>query len=210
MDGVISDTQKWHARIESKLLEEVGIQITPEAITQKYAGVEDIRWFKEVFDKEGIKKDPAQILSRKWELIEELVSSEGVPPVDGSQALVKALHEDGFVLAVASSSPLSFIKIVIKHLELENYFSALTSADEVEKGKPAPDIFLLSAKRIGSLPNDSVVIEDGRSGIIGAKAAQMKAIGLVPNMNESDFPADLLVESLNELSPQVIENLVAS
>ncbi len=99
-----------------------------------------------------------------------------------------------------------FINEVVKELDLKKHFDVLVSAQEVENGKPAPDIFLLAASRLGVLPEEAIVIEDGKSGMIGAAAAKMKSIGLVADVT-GDYPATLLVSSLEHISVDTIHEL---
>jgi HAD superfamily hydrolase (TIGR01549 family) len=108
------------------------------------------------------------------------------------------LKENGFPLAIASASIKSFINLVVKELGLENIFDVLVSSTEVAKGKPAPDIFLLAAKKLGADPENCIVIEDGIKGMEAAKNAGMKCIGLVADKNGA-YPADILVNSLTEI-----------
>ena len=88
-------------------------------------------------------------------------------------------------------------------------FDSVVSAREVERGKPDPAIFLLAAERLETVPEQCVVIEDGRSGMIGAQAANMKAIGLVTDASDT-YPADLIVTSLQQVSVQTINDLIGA
>jgi HAD superfamily hydrolase (TIGR01509 family) len=208
MDGVISDTQRWHAQIESKLLDELGVKISPEKITATYAGIEDRRWIDEILQEKNLKISLDNIIKKKWRLESEMIEKEGVTEIEGSIDLIKELARSEFSLAVASSSPIHFIKAILNNLNISSFFSVICSADEVLHGKPAPEIFLLAAARLNVEPRYSVVIEDGRSGILGAQKAGMKTIGLVPNKNKSDFPANILIESMKEISPESIKALL--
>ena len=89
-----------------------------------------------------------------------------------------------------------------KHLVLND---ALVSAQEVNHGKPDPDLFLLAAERLGVEPTECIVIEDGKSGMIAAKKANMFSIGLVKDI-KADYPADRLVTELNDISVEELKN----
>lgn len=162
--------------------------------------------FSEVFGVAGITTNLRDISREKWEEMEKEVSW-GIQEIPGSVSLVRDIRAVSFPLGVASSSPMHFIEKVLHSLRIRDNFSALASSEEVAYGKPAPDVFLLCANRLGVLPRECVVIEDGIAGMEGAKRAGMKCIGLVPDRNKTGYPADLLVERLCELSPGLFKSL---
>jgi len=200
MDGVISDTQKLHSKVEAEILNRYGIDITPNEITKKYSGVKTSDFFHDLLKDKYV--DVNLLLEEKWKKMINL-ARENVPEIDGSTNLINLLKEDGFSLAVASASRMEFIKLVLFKLKLEDKFEQVVSADEVKNGKPAPDIFLLAAKKLNKKPEECLVIEDGISGMEGARNAKMKCIGLVQNLNE-EYPADILVTDLKQISLEKI------
>jgi HAD superfamily hydrolase (TIGR01509 family) len=206
MDGVISDTQVLHAHNESELLKEYGIDMRPEEISRRYAGVPDEVQFPEIFKEAGKELlDLSGFIRRKWDNMFDF-PTEDIRPIPGALELIDLLYEKKIPLAVASGSPMNFIEHVLGSLNRREKFSVLVSGDEVTNGKPAPDIFLLAAKRLGVAPEECVVIEDGLSGMQGAKAAGMKCVALLTNVRSEESPADIKVTDLQELS---IENLIA-
>lgn len=206
MDGVISDTQKFHAEVEAVLLKDLGIVMTPETISQTYAGVTDEKMFSELFKEYGVPVYMVkEVVSKKWNLMRELARGK-ITAVPFVIPLIRTLNKNGFKLAIASASTTVFINEVVAALHIGEYFDAIVSAQEVQHGKPAPDIFLLAAQRLNVEPRTAVVIEDGRSGMIAATAAQMKSIGLVTDPSE-DYPANKLVSSLNEITEDMIHQL---
>lgn len=206
MDGVISDTQKLHAKVESRLLREYGIDISPQDITKKYAGVKTSEFFEELLRVQKIPYNLNLLMQEKWKQIEALADNS-VDPIDGAIDLIKYLHSMGYKLAVASASNLNYVRTVIYSLNLNNYFDFLASSDMVTRGKPDPEIFLLASSKLGVNPVNCLVIEDGVSGMRGAVSANMKCIGLV-NSREGKYPTKNLVLSLKEITPQYIENLM--
>jgi len=206
MDGVISDTQKFHSEVEALLLKNLGITMTPETISQTYAGVTDERMFSELFAKHGVPVATVKdVVSKKWDLIHELARGK-ITAVPFVIPLIRTLKKSGFKLAIASASTATFINEVVAALDIGKYFDAIVSAQEVQHGKPAPDIFLLAAQRLDVEPQAIVVIEDGKSGMVGATAAQMKSIGLVVDTSD-DYPATKLVSSLSEIGVDMIHQL---
>ncbi len=203
MDGVISDTQKLHAQVEAELLGRYNIKLTPNEITQQYAGVKTEQYFAELL--KSTNANIPELMKEKWGSMEALARKE-VEPIPGAIELIQRLDHEKIPLAVASASTLTFISIVLEKLQIRHHFKAITSAEEVKIGKPDPAIFLLAAQRIKMKPTECVVIEDGRNGMIAAKRAGMQCIGLVTNKKEN-YPADVLVQSLTEVNPERIKNL---
>jgi HAD superfamily hydrolase (TIGR01509 family) len=200
MDGVIADTQVLHAATESRLLQEHGIDLDPHEITRRYAGTPDKLFFVKVFkDAEKLLESAERLIEEKWR---RMFSSgdEHIRPMAGVLELIRGLHDRGISMAVASASRKDFIEKVVTVLGVKDYFSALVSSDEVEHGKPAPDIFLRAAELIGAAPEDCVVIEDGLAGMQAAKAANMKCVALLTHVPAEESPSEIKVNSFYELS----------
>jgi haloacid dehalogenase superfamily, subfamily IA, variant 3 with third motif having DD or ED/haloacid dehalogenase superfamily, subfamily IA, variant 1 with third motif having Dx(3-4)D or Dx(3-4)E len=201
MDGVVSDTQQFHAQVESRLLSDLGVQMSPEQITTRYAGRATEVWFPEALAGYGIEVDAASVsalMATKWQLTWEMVRGR-LQEISGASQLIRQLWSAGLRLAVASSSTRPFILEVLAELRLRPYFHTIVSSQQVERGKPAPDIFLLAAQQLAVPPAQTVVIEDGISGMVGARAAGMPSIGLVAKVDDC-YPATLLVTTLEEIT----------
>jgi beta-phosphoglucomutase family hydrolase len=199
MDGVISDTQGIHAKTESELLKSYGIAMHADEITRRYAGVGDEEMFREIFSR-AQKEIPEikRLVETKWRIMDELVRGN-VKEIPGTREFIERLENLGLPLAVGSASRLAFMELVLAELGLRNRFCVIASAEEVEKGKPEPDLFLLVANRLSVEPENCVVIEDAVSGMIAAKRAKMQCIGLVRDQNEQNYPADLIVTDLRKV-----------
>ena len=207
MDGVISDTQKFHAEVESLILRQYGIEMSPEAITKRYSGVADDVMFIEIFEENGVNNHPPidKIVMDKWNKM-ATVAKGRITAIPHAVDLIRMLKKEGFRLAIASASTTIFIREVLDELTLNEFFDTTVSAQEVKYGKPAPDIFLLAAKRLEVELEACIVVEDGRSGMIGAKAAGIPCIGLVEDTAEG-YPATSLVTSLDQVTLDLIHSL---
>lgn len=206
MDGVISDTQIYHAQAESILLKRFGVSMKPEEITTLYAGVSDEQMFKKIFQKNSIPLDNiTQLINKKWEIMKELLRGI-VYPVPNVINLINELSQNGFALAIASSSSREFIEYVLSELKLREKFNIIVSGEEVIYGKPSPDIFLLAIKKLSVKIDEVLVIEDGISGMMGAKKAHISCIGLVPNISKK-YPTDLQVTSLDQITLTMIQKI---
>lgn len=206
MDGVISDTQKLHSLVESKLLQRYGIEISPEEITQKYSGVRTKDFFDELLQKQQLEYDLNALMDEKWKEMEKY-AQKSVDAIDGAINLIKQLSQSQYPLAVASASNLNYVTTVLKSLEIIDYFSYIVSGDMVSKGKPDPESFLLASKKIDVPPENCLVIEDGISGMQAAKDGNMKCVGLVKDITKS-YPTRNIITSLSQITPKYISQLI--
>lgn len=207
LDGVISDTEELQSSVEVGILKKYGIKMSSSEITEKYAGVSEKEWMKKVLDDCGVSVDISIVVKEKWDRLMAL-KKNSILPIAGAPGLINELKIQKFKLGVASASIMKFIKHVLSELQLEDKFDTITSAEEVEFGKPNPAVFLLTARRLKVQPEECVVIEDGINGMVAAKKAGMKCIGLVSKNGASrTYPADLIVNSLKELTIDQIRRL---
>ena len=202
MDGVISDTQKLHSKVESELLRRYGVNITSSEITARYSGVRTREFFDYLLKKQNKKYDLESLMEEKWSQMEKF-ATESVEAIDGSIELIQRLSYNGYLLAVASASNWNYVQTVLKTLKVFDYFSYIVSGDMVTKGKPDPESFLLASSKIKIPPENCLVIEDGISGMKAAIAGGMKCIGLVEN-KEKLYPTKNLVTSLSEITIEYI------
>ena len=199
MDGVISDTQIIHSTIESDLLKGYGIAIHPQEITRKYAGTRMREWMPDLFKHHNVSAPSMEEVSAKKKVHLENAFRSGIQEVPGTREFILFLKERNMPIAVASASRLALIDLILSELGMKEEFDAITSSEEVKMGKPEPDVFLLAAQRLNVPPSDSLVIEDGISGMIAAKKAGMRCVALVRDGGESDYPADLVVSDLRQI-----------
>lgn len=205
MDGVISDTQKLHSKVESELLNRYDIKITPSEITEKYSGVRTREFFDDLLRDQGQEYNLDLLMEEKWSHMEKF-ASKSVDAIEGAIDLIRRLHNKNYPLAVASASNLNYVRTVLRTLGVIDLFSCIVSGDMVSKGKPDPESFLLASAKMGASPEYCLVIEDGVSGMQAAKTAGMKCIGLVKSTNKT-YPTKNLVTKLSEVSHSYIDQL---
>lgn len=131
-------------------------------------------------------------------------------PLPGLHDLIARLAAMHIPLGVASSSQRHWIEPTLKRLDLEQFFSAICGANDVnERTKPLPDVYLLAAERLGVSPQECVAMEDSKMGLSSAKNAGMKAIAIRTRMNpEQDLSqADMEITHYDQLMEEVLKNL---
>lgn len=130
-------------------------------------------------------------------------------PIDGATELIDALHKANCLLGIGSSGPPENVQVVIERLSRAEHFGAVISRADVQRGKPDPEVFLLGAQRLNVSPSRCIVIEDASAGILAANAAGMASIGLTGTTTRQRLSAaNLVVDSLRELTPQKIVSLL--
>lgn len=134
---------------------------------------------------------------------------KGVQPMPGLFTLADNVKKWGLKRALASSGVREYVGEVLQQLKLADFFDAVVTGDDVAKPKPAPDCFLMAAKKLGVLPANCAVLEDSTNGLIAAKAAGMHAIGVKNPMHDSGqnmSMADIVVNRLDEITLEMLEN----
>ena len=206
MDGVLVDTGQFHYRAWRRLLSENGRGLTEKEFLESF-GIRSVDILRRALGDRS-PEELRQLARRKEEYYREEVAGH-VQPLPGVRDILRSLHQAGFSQAIASSAPPKNIGLVLESTGIGEYFDAIVSGDEVSAGKPDPEIFLEAARRLGAAPSRCVVIEDAIAGVEAAVAARMRCIA-VTNTNPSEklSQPDLVVKSLEELSADVLENLL--
>jgi HAD superfamily hydrolase (TIGR01509 family) len=208
MDGVLVDTEQLWDEVREALTEEWGGRYTPEA-QEAMMGMSSPEWSRYLHEVVGLREPPEVI---RDEVVRRMLAryETDLPVVPGAVEAVRRLAGDGFRLAVASSSNRELIDAVLDRLELTSAFQVTVSSEEVARGKPAPDVYLEAARRLGVPPSACVAIEDSASGIRAAHAAGMRVIAY-PNRHYPPADgvlalADVVIPSLREVTPGNVRN----
>ena len=201
MDGVLVDSEPMHVDAMREVLRPYGIAYT-DSENEEFFGFTDPEVFRVLRARYGLEPDDQALTRRRTVLLVGLARTRTVP-MPGVPDVPTALHGLGYRLAVASSSALDVIRATVDVLGIAALFETLVSGLEVGRGKPAPDIFVETARRLGLAPRACLVIEDSRNGLLAAKAAGMAcAVIPCPATRHEDFSeADWRLDALPELLP---------
>lgn len=148
-----------------------------------------------------------RIANDKEERYRELVRTSGIQLLPGVQYWLNYIQAHGWKQAIASAAPRKNIETVLEVLHIGAYFDIIISSEDVERGKPDPQVFLKAAQRLGVPANQCIVIEDAHAGIEGANRAGMRAIGV--RTNHPDLQADEVVDNLEQLPSNIFEQLLS-
>ncbi|MBI4532317.1 MAG: HAD family phosphatase [Candidatus Melainabacteria bacterium] len=199
MDGTLLDSEPLHLMAYQQLLARYGIRYT-EVENREFLGRTDYAMTQILIERYHLKTTAEDLVQEKETILARLLRKHAVARPGVLKVLQQAKHL-GLPVAIGSAATLATIKLVVSTLHLEPYVKTLVSADDVENGKPAPDIFLLAAKRLGVNPKNCLVIEDSQNGVRAAKAAGMHCVA-VPcdaTRHEDHGKADVILTTLEDL-----------
>jgi len=197
LDGVIADSESLHVKSWKILFARHGMAATDEEY-EHGIGLRDVDWLEYLFARRGQDADVGWWQGAKLDIFRDILEREGAA-FPGVRDLIAALSDAGLLLAVASNSWRENIETMVRKLAVADRFAVLTGHEDVTRAKPAPDIYLLTAERLGVAPSACVVIEDSPVGIEAAKAAGMRCIGVTHTLPaERLVGADLVVDGLTD------------
>ncbi|HWY71320.1 MAG TPA: HAD family phosphatase [Terriglobales bacterium] len=205
MDGTLIDSEEFHWISWRNALADEGITITHQQFLASFGQRNDSilpQWLGTAATPELIEK----IAKAKEELYRHLIIRDGISPLPGVGDWVDRLHKQGWLQAVASAAPRANIDAVLEALSATHIFQAIASAEDVHRGKPDPEVYLVAASRVGVPPERCVVVEDAAAGIEGARHAGMRSIGV--SRDGHRLAADVVVQSLDLLDSDAFEVLL--
>jgi len=194
VDGVIFDSEKLHAEAWKVVFEKRNIFLVDD---KSGVGRSDREFLKELKEKGAVPKNLniREVQDEKLTVLIELANKkvELFPQV---KELLVSL-EKKYILGIASNSDKKFILNIIQNTDLLDYFKSVLTINDIKEPKPSPEIYLLSAKKMGLKPQECVVIEDSTYGIEAAKRAKMKCIAVAHTLPKEKLrKADLLLEQV--------------
>jgi HAD superfamily hydrolase (TIGR01509 family) len=215
-DGVISDSEPCHFAAANKVLDDFGIQLTQQQYYADYLGFTDYELFETV--KKKYKTDfkgtsIEQLVERKAEVFQELIRQTD-HLINGITELIGRLKRNGIKVAVNSGAIAADIKIMLAGSAIEDSFDVIVSADDITKGKPDPEGYLLTLEKLNTVSDSPisakqcVVIEDSRWGIISAKKAGMHVVAVTNSYTAEELKdAEMIIDSVRQLKVSALQKL---
>ncbi len=205
LDGVIVDSEQVWDEVRVELVHEAGLPFPPEA-TRAMMGMSSPEWSRYLVDEVGL---PGTAEQANAAVVERMLQhyADGPPFVPGALAAVQRVGAR-WPLAIASSSNRELIDVVLAAAKLDSVVRIAVSSEEVDRGKPAPDVYLEATRRLGVEPEQAAAVEDSHNGIRSAKSAALRVIA-IPNRHfppdaESLALADVVLASIDELNVEVV------
>jgi beta-phosphoglucomutase family hydrolase len=208
LDGVIIDSEPFHLVVNEKIFANLGIALS-ENDYQSFIGTTHKDMWTTIKRKFNLPQPVPELVNMQVSGNINYIKNEKIEAIQGVADLLFEIKKANIKIGIASSSPTEVIELVINKLGINDYFSAIVGGEKIEKGKPAPDIFLEAAKLLNIKPENCVVIEDSENGVKAAKAAGMKCVGFRnPNTGNQDLKkTDLVVDKYNALKISILRDL---
>lgn len=206
LDGTLVDSEEFHWEAWRETMKVNGVEITHAQFLATFGWRNDAilaQWLGAGLSE----KEVLRVGDAKEACFRELVRSGGIATLPGAAKWVRRLNGEGWLQAIASSAPRANVQAVLDALALAESFQVTVAAEDVQRGKPDPEVFLKAALLLGVTPQESVVVEDAAMGIEAASRAGMRSIGVTV---KGKLPASLSVRSLLDLPLNAFDCLLAN
>lgn len=193
LDGTLWDTQKHHALVETQLMSEHGVQISPEEVSAQYAGRPTELVFKEILNCDDALA--SELMRRKWERVFPAASK--AEQLCNLRELFSRLKEREIQFSIGTASPVRWAHDLLRVNGLSEWFDVknVIGGDMVRNGKPSPDIWIMAA---GDTPlEECLVVEDGRAGIEAAISASIPCALILPRRYDGVIEIQSAVDILD-------------
>ena len=205
LDGVLLDSEQVWDEVREELARERGGR-WHERAQRDMMGMSSPEWSRYMHEVIGLREPPEEVSAEVVRRMGERYRA-ALPLLPGARAAVERL-EARWPLGLASSSNRPLIDLVLEVSGLGRFFRATVSSEEVAHGKPAPDVFLEAARRLGVAPERCTVVEDSANGILAGRAAGMRVVAIpnphFPPGEEALAAADVVLRTLEELTPEAV------
>ena len=205
LDGTLVDSEELHWLAWRHTMADEGISITHDQFLSSFGQRNDSiipSWLGAAATAERIRK----IETAKEDRFRRLVRDAGVSPLPGALEWVNRLNERGWLQAVASSAPRANVDALLRAIGTANILQGIVAAEDVHRGKPDPEVFLVAASRLGVPPERCIVVEDAAAGLEAARRAGMRRIGV--SRSAQQLAADIVVSALDLLEQDAFEKLL--
>lgn len=210
VDGTLVDTAELHFQAWVEVCREEGLTFTRQQFTQTF-GRRNPDIIRMIFGAD-VDEETADRLAERKEQLYRATAARGIELLPGARALLQALAAAGFRQAVGSSAPRANLDLILKMTGIGQFFDALVSMEDTQRGKPDPEVFLKAAAKLGMPPAQCVVFEDAVAGVEAAHAGGMKCVAVRFVGHHSaerlrQAGADLVVDSLEAVDARAVEGL---
>lgn len=207
MDGVLIDSYDAHRKSWDRVLPKHGLQMTKDMFATTF-GQRSVDVLARLYPSLS-RQEISLIHEEKAIVVREIIAAD-FPEKEGASELITALYRAGAIIAIGSSAPRENVQVLMDKMPASKYVTASTSGSELKYGKPDPEVFVKTISKIELPPEQCIVIEDAPAGVTAARAAGCGVIAVTGTVSREQLgEADLVVDSLRELTPEKCRELIA-
>jgi HAD superfamily hydrolase (TIGR01509 family) len=206
MDGTLINLEELnHSSYSNTIKEYFNVEINNDEYQNFFSGTKTAKAFISYLESKGLKEYDVDELIKHFRKQKrhnlENNFNNCVKLIEGARQYLELLKNDKKTIILATSTIKDFVDIIISKLDISKYFEHVITADDITKGKPNPDIFLLALKKSGLTKKDTVIFEDSKNGINAALASEMLCVGIwSKGLNDQWVKnADVVIDNYNEL-----------
>ncbi len=207
LDGTLIDSMPYHWEAWNEILSPLGYHFSVEDFKPTIG----LRNEEIIRDHLKIDRSPTeieQIMQAKEDRYRAIVRERGLPLLTGVQEWLVWLKAHQWRQAIVTSAPRDNVEAIQRATRLATFIDTIICAEDVERGKPYPDPFLLAAECLNVQPDRCIVVEDAPAGLEGARRAGMKTIGVLTT--HKTLEADVVVKTLDDLTPDAFEGIMSN
>ena len=205
VDGTLLDSAEYHWLAWQETMAAEGHDVTHEQFISTF-GQRNETILHEWLGTDLAARELERIAEAKERRYRHLIQTRSAECLPGVRRWLDRLHQEGWRQAVASSAPLLNIQTILEALAIGECFDAIASSEDVQRGKPDPQVFLVAAFKAETPPQRCIVVEDAPAGIEGGRRAGMRTIGVCSS--HATLQADWVVRSLDELPDDAFDRLL--
>jgi beta-phosphoglucomutase len=205
LDGTLVDTAEQHLAAWQSILGPRGVALTRDDFLRTF-GRQNVDVLRDMLGEAIAGDDVRAIGAAKEADYRARVRAARLAPLPGVRAWLARLRAAGWRQAIASSAPHQNIRAILDGLGLHGAFDAIVGEEDVQRGKPDPQVFLVAAARLGVPPERAIVVEDAPAGVEAARRAGMRTIGV--RTGHGSLDADVVVDTLADLPPDAFDRLL--
>lgn len=209
MDGVICDTNPFHDIAWRVFLARYGVAATDAEFREHMYGKHNSQILQFFLKRETpIPVEERKQLEFEKESLFREIYKDHITPIPGLLAFIKDLHDKGIKTGVATSAPIENMQLILPALGLDKMMGSMLAEADVKLHKPAPEVYLKSAKNLGILPENCVVFEDSKSGVQAGINAGMKVVGVKTSYDATELPpCEMYIDDYTQVNYKVILNM---
>ena len=206
MDGVVIDSNPFHKIAWERFLDRKGILYEDDVFEKLISGRNGVYPMKVLLGQELTEKEISDFVNEIDQEFQEILSqSEGIESTPGLPRFLKTIQDSGYKTALATSAPPGNVDLIMEKTNLRPFFHVILDQTDVSKGKPDPEVYLKTMKRLEAKKEECIVFEDSRVGIRAALEAGIKVVGVSTGHNQEELHeagVSMVIDDFRNLDPE--------